>query len=290
MQTSEMVGDVGGPGRVGAPRKPRRRAAAAVSARPSFDVLGLVGVALLILLWYVATLFVAPVQLPYPHEVLVRIGDDFFGAEELAVYGVGEGGLAPNVFYTAQNVLIAVMIGSAIGVLVGLISARVRWFRALLDPIVLIGGTVPILVAAPFFLIWFGTGRASAVLLITLYTMFILIVFAQRAAENLNPVYESSARTLGAGRTRVLRDLLIPGTLPEILGGIRIALAGAWGLATIAELLGLPNGIGKVVQVLATQSDVEGILAAVLVLGVLGVVVDAVLAFAIRQLFSWRKA
>jgi ABC-type nitrate/sulfonate/bicarbonate transport system permease component len=290
MQTSEIVGDIGDAGRVGAPRKPPTGATAGASSRPSFDPLGLVGVALLVLLWYVATLFVEPVQLPYPHEVLVRIGDDFFGAEELAVYGVGEGGLAPNVLYTAQNVLIAVVIGSALGVLIGLISARVRWFRALLDPIVLIGGTVPILVAAPFFLIWFGTGRASAVLLITLYTMFILIVFAQRAAENLNPVYESSARTLGAGKGRVLRDLLIPGTLPEILGGIRIALAGAWGLATIAELLGLPNGIGKVVQVLATQSDVEGILAAVLVLGVLGVVVDAVLALAIQRLFSWRKA
>lgn len=288
MQASQTVQDVADAGRLSAPRKPHSNGAISSSVR-SFDVLGLAGVVLLIGLWYVATLFVEPVQLPYPHEVLSRIAADFFGAEELAVYGVGEDGLASSVIYTAQNVLIAIVIGSFAGVLIGLTSARVPWFRALLDPIVLIGGTVPILVAAPFFLIWFGTGRASAVLLITVYTMFILVVFAQRAADNLNPVYESSALTLGAGKGRVLRDVLIPGTLPEILGGIRIALAGAWGLAAIAELLGLPNGVGKVVQVLATQSDVEGILAAVLVLGVLGVVIDALVAFAIQRLFRWRK-
>ncbi len=288
MQASQTVQDVADAGRLSAPRKPHGNGAISSSVR-SFDVLGLAGVVLLIGLWYVATLFVEPVQLPYPHEVLSRIAADFFGAEELAVYGVGEDGLASSVIYTAQNVLIAIVIGSFAGVLIGLTSARVPWFRALLDPIVLIGGTVPILVAAPFFLIWFGTGRASAVLLITVYTMFILVVFAQRAADNLNPVYESSALTLGAGKGRVLRDVLIPGTLPEILGGIRIALAGAWGLAAIAELLGLPNGVGKVVQVLATQSDVEGILAAVLVLGVLGVVIDALVAFAIQRLFRWRK-
>lgn len=288
MQASQTVQDVADAGRLSAPRKPHSNGAISSSVR-SFDVLGLAGVVLLIGLWYVATLFVEPVQLPYPHEVLSRIAADFFGAEELAAYGVGEDGLASSVIYTAQNVLIAIVIGSFAGVLIGLTSARVPWFRALLDPIVLIGGTVPILVAAPFFLIWFGTGRASAVLLITVYTMFILVVFAQRAADNLNPVYESSALTLGAGKGRVLRDVLIPGTLPEILGGIRIALAGAWGLAAIAELLGLPNGVGKVVQVLATQSDVEGILAAVLVLGVLGVVIDALVAFAIQRLFRWRK-
>ena len=289
MQASQTVQDVAEAGRVRAPRAPRRgRTARGTSG--SFDPFGLVGIVLLIGLWYFATLFVEPVQLPYPHEVLSRIVGDFFGAEELAAYGVGEGGLASSVIYTAQNVIIAIVIGSVIGVLIGLTSARVRWFRALLDPIVLIGGTVPILVAAPFFLIWFGTGRASAVLLITVYTMFILIVFAQRAADNLNPVYESSALTLGAGKRRILRDVLVPGTLPEILGGIRIALAGAWGLAAIAELLGLPNGIGKVVQVLATQSDVEGILAAVLVLGVLGVIVDALVAFGIRRMFRWRQS
>ena len=65
----------------------------------------------------------------------------------------------------------------------------------------------------------------------------------------------------------MLRDILIPGTVPEILGGFRIALAGAWGLEAVAELLGSQSGIGKVLEVLAGATDPQGIIATLLVLG-----------------------
>lgn len=252
------------------------------------DPFGLVGILLAIGIWQVATYFVPAVDLPPPGAVAHRISVDFFGAKELAAYGVGAGGLLENLEYTAENVVLAVVLGAILGILIGLLSARLEWFRAVIDPIVLIVGTVPVLVALPFFLIWFGPTRTAAVVLVTIYTMFILIVFSQRAAENLSTAYEDSAKTLGATEDRILRDIIVPGTLPEILGGIRIAFAGAWGLAAISELLGLPRGLGKVVQVLATQSDAEGILAAIMLLGLLAVVMDALIAFGIRSLFRWR--
>src|SRR5438876_297164 len=83
----------------------------------------------------------------------------------------------------------------------------------------------------------FGVERMSAVLLVAIYVAVILYVFAQRAADNLDPVYEESAYTLGATPRRIVWDILVPGTVPAILGGVRIALAGAWGLEAIAELL-----------------------------------------------------
>jgi len=148
-------------------------------------------------------------------------------------------------------------------------------------------GTVPILVAAPFFLIWFGVGRASAVLLVTLYVAVILYVFAQRAADNLDPVYEDAARTLGADERRVVRDVLLPGTVPQILGGIRIALAGCWGLEAIAELLGSQYGIGKIIEVLAGATDVQGIFAALIVLGAVAVLCDMAAAFGVSRIAAW---
>jgi ABC-type nitrate/sulfonate/bicarbonate transport system permease component len=253
------------------------------------DVLGLLGVVFFVLVWYGLTYVIPRFSLPLPQSVAARIGHDFFSSPELAAYGVGGNGLAANLLYTAVNVVIAVGIGSTLGVVIGLVSARVGAFRAIVDPIVLIGGTVPILVAAPFFLIWFGTSRMSSVLLVTLYAMFILIVFSQRAAENIDPVYEQSALTLGASRFQVLRDLF-PGTIPEILGGVRIAFAGAWGLEAIAELLGLPSGLGKVVQVLSTQTDSEGIFAVVMLLGIVAVILDGIIVYVMRSFFRWRAA
>ena len=189
--------------------------------------------------------------------------------------------------YTAENVAIAVTIGSVLGAVTGLVTARFRLARSIIDPVVLTAGTVPILVAAPFFLIWFGVGRSSATTLVLIYVCVTLYLFAQKAADNLDPVYEEFARTLGATPRRIVRDVLIPGTVPQILGGVRIALAGAWGLEAIAELLGSQKGIGKVVELFAGAVDVEGIFAALLVLGVVAVLFDAITASCFAKIAAW---
>ena len=189
--------------------------------------------------------------------------------------------------YTASNVLIAVGLGSLFGTAAGLVTARFGLVREILDPVLMTVGTVPMLVLAPFFLIWFGVGRLNALLLVAVYVAVILYVFAQRAASNLDPVYEESAYTLGASPKHIVRDILIPGTVPQIVGGIRIALAGAWGLEAIAELLGSQYGIGKIVQVLVGSTDAQGIIAALIVLGLAAVLFDAIAAFVFSYIARW---
>ena len=256
-------------------------------AARSVDPLGLVGLVLLVALWWLLTLVVSRTQLPLPQDVFARVRDDFGSAPELAFYGVGQNGLLDSMFYTVENVLTAVAVGATIGTLAGLAAARFRLVREIGDPVVLTAGTIPILVAAPFFLIWFGVERISALLLVILYVSTILYIFAQRAADNLDPVYEDAARTLGAAPRQTIRDVLMRATLPEILAGVRIALAGAWGLEAIAELLGLPNGIGKTIQVLSQQTDAEGIMAALVFLGLVAVLFDALTAAVFRWLTRW---
>ena len=85
----------------------------------------------------------------------------------------------------------------------------------------------------------------------------------------------------------MIPDVLIPGTLPQILGGIRIALAGAWGLEAVAELLGAQQGIGKIIQVLAGSTDIQGIFAALLVLGVVAILFDALAAGSFAYATAW---
>ena len=196
-------------------------------ALAALDPFRLAGAALFIALWELASLLVSPIILPGPLSVLRRAATDFWSAPALSYYGVEDPSLAGNLAYTAENVAIAALIGAVIGVVLGLLSARVWFVRAAMDPIMMTAGTVPILIAAPFLLIWFGVGRASAVSLVAFYIVVILYVSAQRAALNLDPIYENYALTLGGRRGRMLRDILIPGTLPEILGGFRIALAGS---------------------------------------------------------------
>ncbi|MBV9757953.1 MAG: ABC transporter permease subunit [Alphaproteobacteria bacterium] len=256
----------------------------------SLDPLWLGGSVLFLAFWWALTGIFPTSTLPGPASVAQRIAGDFFSAPELTFYGLPDTSLLNSIAYTAENVLLATVIGAGAGIASGLMAARLPLVRAVLEPIAMTAGTVPILVAAPFFLIWFGVGRASAVLLVTLYVAVILYVFAQRAADNLDPVYEDAARTLGADRRRILRDILLPGTVPQILGGIRIALAGCWGLEAIAELLGSQFGIGKIIEVLAGATDVQGIFAALLVLGVVAVLCDMVAALVIARIAAWSVA
>jgi ABC-type nitrate/sulfonate/bicarbonate transport system permease component len=251
------------------------------------DPQGIIGILVLILIWQLLAAILPPSLLPTPWSVTKRIKGDFIRADELSFYGLANTGLFDSMIYTASNVLIAVAVGSVVGTVAGLVTARFHLIRAVLDPIIMTTGTIPILVLAPFFLIWFGVSRLSALLLVAIYVGVILYVFAQRAADNLDPVYEESAYTLGATPRRVVWDILVPGTVPQILGGIRIALAGAWGLEAIAELLGAQYGIGKIVQVLAGATDVEGIFAALMVLGVVAVLFDALAAFAVSHIAAW---
>lgn len=255
-----------------------------------FDPLALLGIVLVVAAWQIASHFVAASVLPSPFSVGRRIVGDFWVARELAYYGLGKTGLFGSLIYTGANVLAAVSAGSLVGIAVGLLAARSNWLGPLVQPIMLIVGTVPTLVIAPFFLIWFGVGRGSSIMLVLLYCAAILYVFAQRAADNLDPVFENYARTLGASPRGVIRDVLIPGTVPQILGGIRIALAGAWGIEAIVELLGAQQGIGKIVSVLAQSIDIEGIFAALIVLGLVAIAFDVLTAWVIQHLSPWSPA
>jgi ABC-type nitrate/sulfonate/bicarbonate transport system permease component len=258
--------------------------------RATLDPLRWTGVALFLAAWQLASASMAPILLPSPWSVAKRAGADFWSAPSLSYYGVERASLAGNLVYTTENVVIAVIAGAGLGALTGLVSARMWLVRAVVDPIMMTAGTVPILIAAPFLLIWFGVGRASAVSLVTFYVAAILYLFASRAARNIDPIYEHYALTLGASRGRMVRDILIPATIPEMLGGFRIALAGAWGLEAVSELLGSQSGMGKVLEVLAGATDAQGIMATLVLLGAAALVADALAAGLILRFAGWSAA
>jgi ABC-type nitrate/sulfonate/bicarbonate transport system permease component len=203
------------------------------------------------------------------------------------VFGLGQTGYAALLVYTTRNVMIGLALGGAFGILIGIASARLRPLRLVADSIVLVLGTVPVLVAAPLFLLWFGVVRFTQVLLVAVYSAIMMVIFSQSAADNVNPVYEKSAMTLGASWFDRLRFVLIPGTVPEILGGIRITLASAWGLETFAEILGAPSGIGQAIKTLTNVNNVSGMLACVSLVAMTAILTDTLLVLIARRITRW---
>jgi ABC-type nitrate/sulfonate/bicarbonate transport system permease component len=253
------------------------------------DPLGLIGVVAIGLTWHLVTRaqLVDPLFLPPLTDIAAFWRANFLSSPLIAAQSLGEGGISSGLIYSVTGVWIAVLISVAVGLPLGLVSARVTAVRMFSDPLLLTVSGIPILIMAPFFMIWFGPARTTQLLLLIVFCTPVIYIYAQRAVDNLDPVYEANARVFGASRPVVVRDIYPRGTLPEVLGGLRIALAGSWGLGAISELMGAPQGIGKLIVSFATNTNVVAIWAVVLSLAVVAVLTDLVLVLLTRFLNRW---
>jgi ABC-type nitrate/sulfonate/bicarbonate transport system permease component len=201
--------------------------------------------------------------------------------------GLPEGGYLPHLLSTTLTVLAGIAVGGVVGTATGLASATNGTARQIFAPLVAILGTVPILVAAPFFLIWFGLAESSKVILVGFYSGVVLHIYAERSLDNLNPRFREYAETLGAGRRLTLWAVVLPGVLPELFGGFRTALGAAWGLATIAELLGALHGVGRVIIATWAVYDIAAMMAAILMLALIATVLDSTVMALRRWVTRW---
>ena len=245
------------------------------------------GVVLFFAAWWAASSQLPPSRLASPWTAATDLVQNFWDSPRLQVFGLGRVGYGALLAYTTQNVFVGLLTGAAAGILIGVLSARVRLLRLVIDPIVLVLGTVPVLIAAPLFLLWFGVVPYTQVLLVTIFSFIMMVIFSQRAVDNLEPVFERSARTQGAGLGDRIRFVLVPGIVPEILGGLRITLASAWGLETFAEILGAPSGIGQAIKTLTNVNDVAGMLACVALVATAAIAMDTLLVLLARRVTRW---
>jgi ABC-type nitrate/sulfonate/bicarbonate transport system permease component len=247
----------------------------------------LAGLGLFIVAWWYAASQLPRSRLVTPLEAGTDIWINFLYSRRLAVFGLGKVGYGSLLLYTVGNVLTGLAAGGAIGIFIGTASTRLRLLRLFVDPVVLVLGTVPVLVAAPLFLLWFGVVPFTQVLLVAFYSAVMMVLFSQRAAENIDPVYERWATTFGAGIAVRIRHILIPGTVPEIIGGLRITLASAWGLEVFAEILGAPSGMGQAIKAFTNLNNVSGLLACVVIVAVTAIVTDIFLVALARRVTAW---
>lgn len=248
---------------------------------------GPAGVAVTVALWSFASVTLRNV--PSPAAVAQNIVFNLTSSERLPGIGLPRGGYLPHLAYTAHNVLLGGTVGALIGVAAGLASASNRLFASLLSPVVTLVGTIPIVIMAPFFLMWFGLSGTAQLALVAMYTATVLHLFAYRGALNIAPVLLDYGATLGASKQQQFVSIRLPGAMPEIFGGLRIALAGAWGLAAVTEMLGGQYGSGRVISALRSVYDLTGIMAIVLLLGAMAIVLDLLLVMLRRWLLNWAE-
>lgn len=238
------------------------------------------------LLWQMGS-FALGRYLPPPIDVARAAFDNLFQSRYLVGLGMPEGGFLPHLISTVLTVISGLAIGALVGTTTGSLAAYSPIVTAVFNPIINVFGNIPIMVAAPFFLIWFGVAEASKVLLVALYSAVLLHVFMYRAIRNVRPHFVEYARTLGAPPLAIYRQVHLPGALPELFGGLRAALGASWGLAAITELLGSTSGVGRIIITAWGVSDVALMLAGLFWLCLIALACDGLLMAARRYVLRW---
>jgi NitT/TauT family transport system permease protein len=166
---------------------------------------------------------------------------------------------------------LAVIVGVGVGVLMG----RSRRAEDIFLPVVSIGAPIPGLAYAPLFLLWFGLGNVSAVLLVAFVSAFPIIYNSWTGVKAVKEIWVRSAQAMGADDRRLFRHVILPGALPYIMTGLRLGLAQAWRILVGVEMLAaVPWGLGWLIFGAREFLNTDVMLAGIVAIAIIGLVLE----------------
>jgi ABC-type nitrate/sulfonate/bicarbonate transport system permease component len=195
-----------------------------------------------------------------------------------------DNGLA-SIYRGASGLALSIVIGASLGI-------AMAWWRPLnivIGPLVELFYPLPKSALIPVTVIWLGLGDGSKILLIFLGCMIPITIGAFNGARGADHALVWSARSMGASRLRMLWDVVVPSALPEMLNGIRTALALAFILLVSSELIVAQKGFGYLIGFLGANGSYEGMFAVVLTVAFLGFACDRLYQAFMHRMLAWRE-
>ncbi len=186
------------------------------------------------------------------------------------------------------RVLVAMGFGVALGVPLGIYMGVSRFFKSFFDPMIELYRPVPPLAWAPLILTIFGIQDDGKIFLLFMVAFAIMVISARTGASGTQLSKIRASHSLGATNRQILRHVILPNALPEILTGVRIAIGVCWGTLVAAEMLAGTTGVGFIENVARTVSDYELIWVTILIMGLLGLMFDLIMRKVIDILIPWR--
>ncbi|ALV90768.1 MULTISPECIES: taurine ABC transporter permease TauC [Pantoea] len=249
---------------------------------PQFS-LSLLSVALMLLVWWAVTALglVAPLFLPPPQQVLQKL------LLIASPQGFMDATLWQHLGASLTRMLVALFFAALIGIPVGIAMGLSPAIRGLLDPLIELYRPVPPLAYLPLMVIWFGIGETSKILLIYLAIFAPVTLSTLAGVKNAQQVRIRAARALGASRWQLLRYVILPGALPEILTGLRIGLGVGWSTLVAAELIAATRGLGFMVQSAGEFLATDVVLAGIAVIALIAFSLELGLRALQRRLTPW---
>ncbi|CGG65113.1 sulfonate/nitrate/taurine transport system permease [Streptococcus pneumoniae] len=234
---------------------------------------------IILIIWQLAGVFglVSKTVLPTPLDI-------FLAFQELIKTGELFGHLSISVFRAAAGFFIGGGLGIILGTIVGF-STRSEQY---LDPSVQMLRTVPHLAVAPLFVLWFGFGETSKVLLIADGAFFPLYVNAFLGIRGVDSKLFDVARVLEFSKRKLITKLILPAALPNLLLGARLSLGVAWVSLVVAELMGSTEGIGYMIMDARQFSNTDIVFVGIIIFALVGKFSDSLVRLLEVKFLRWR--
>jgi ABC-type nitrate/sulfonate/bicarbonate transport system permease component len=198
------------------------------------------------------------------------------------------GDLALHVGVSIYRQMAGLILAAVIGVGLGIGMAHIAWMRDVFEPIVRITYPLPKSALIPLLILWFGIGHNSKIFAVFLGCLLPVVVSSFNGTRGVNTQIVWSARSLGTRGIRLLWKVYFFAALPEILSGMRIALALSYTLLVSSEFLIARAGLGFLIQSLGESGDYPGMFAGILIVALIGFTADRLYVTWMNWMLRWQ--
>ncbi|MBI5036398.1 ABC transporter permease [Candidatus Micrarchaeota archaeon] len=208
-----------------------------------------------------------------------------------ALFALLSEGFMLDILASIKRALAGLVLGSFLGVLIGLATGRISFVDKNLSPILHIFRALPPVALIPLFIVWFGIGDSSKVLSIALAVLFVAWLNTHIGAQRVPVHYirAASMLTKSGGGLKTMKDVVFPATLPFSIAGIRNGIAIAFIMVYVSELAGASQGIGYWIEVSQMTYAIDKMVAALAVLGLLAAATDTAFVKLTQRVFPWMQ-
>lgn len=189
---------------------------------------------------------------------------------------------------TLIETILSFLLGAGSAVVIGLWLALSRFWSGVFDPFIKAFNTMPRLILAPIFSLWFGLGIWSKVALGVTIVFFIVFFNVYQGVKEVSPLLVANVRMLGANQWQLIQRVYIPSALTWVFSSLHLSVGMAFVGAVIGEYLGSSAGVGYLILEAELTFDMNTVLAGIIVLTMFALVLDACVTLLETNLLSWR--
>lgn len=262
-----------------APKQSSSAFFARMGPRAERIVFGTAFMVALFVAWEVASaLSVEPsIILPSPADVVRAFGSLFSSSD-----------IWQDLSTSGQELLYGLMLAAAVGIVAGLAIGWYPRFGYFVDPFINFLYAIPRVALGPLLIVWLGIGLNSKVALVFLVSVFPVLVNTSSGVRSVDSHLVRVARCFGASDFNIFRTIVLPGSVPFILGGLRLAVGQSLIGVFVAELLGAQHGMGAMIVTASEQFQTDKVFAGLLIFAAVGMLLTAIVRGIERRFDAWR--